>query len=323
MTRRGIALFVLMSVVWGLPYLLIKVAVRDLTPATVVGARTAVGALVLLPWALRQGQLRPLLRAWKPLLAYTIAELAIPWWLLSDAERRLPSSLSGLLIATVPLISVILAALTGHSDRLDRRGLAGLGIGLAGVMALLGLDVGTGDLGAVGMVGLVAVGYAIGPLLASRYFGHLPSLSLAAVSLTLVAVVYAPLAVWQRPAHWPPGTVVAAVLLLGLLCTALAFVAFFELIKEVGSTRATFITYVNPAVAVILGVVLLGEQFTPGTGLGFVLILAGCWLSSGPSHRTRPPGDLPQPAGPGAGADRLEEPGPSGGAEGASLGQPG
>ena len=121
-TRRGAALFILMSVVWGLPYMLIKVAVRDLTPAMVVEGRTAIGAIVLLPLAVRQGQLRPLLRAWRPLLAYTVAELAIPWYLLSDAERRLPSSLSGLLIAAVPLIAVVLAAADRAGDRFDRRG---------------------------------------------------------------------------------------------------------------------------------------------------------------------------------------------------------
>jgi drug/metabolite transporter (DMT)-like permease len=295
-TRRGTALFVLMSVVWGLPYLLIKVAVGDLSPATVVEARTAIGALILLPLAVRQGQLRPLGQAWKPLLAYTVAELAIPWWLLSDAEQRLPSSLSGLLVATVPLIAVVLAALSGHRDDVDRRGLGGLVIGLIGVTVLVGLDVGSRDVGAAGLVGLVAVGYATGPLLASRYLGHLSSLALAAVSLTVVAIVYAPVAVWQRPEHLPPGTVVAAVLLLGVVCTALAFVAFFELIKEVGSTRATVITYLNPAVAVVLGVVLLGERFSVGTGLGFALILAGCWLSTARRGSVPPVDDPGEPA---------------------------
>jgi drug/metabolite transporter (DMT)-like permease len=226
--------------------------------------------------------LRPLLRAWKPLLAYTVAELAIPWFLLTDAERRLPSSLSGLLVATVPLIAVVLAALTGHRDRVDRRGVIGLLVGLVGVGVLLGLDVGGGDLGAVGEVGVVAVGYATGPLLASRYFGHLSSLALAAVSLTVVAVAYAPLAAWQHPARMPAGTVIAAVVALGLVCTAVAFVAFFELIKEVGSTRATVITYLNPAVAVVLGVGFLGESFKVATGVGFVLILAGSWVSTAP-----------------------------------------
>jgi drug/metabolite transporter (DMT)-like permease len=260
--------------------MLIKVAVRDLPPAVVVEARTAIGALVLLPLVVRGGQLRPLLQAWKPLLAFTVAELALPWFLLSDAERRLPSSLSGLLVATVPLIAVLLAALSGHRDRMDRRGLLGLLVGLIGVAALLGLDVGGGDLGSVGEVGLVAIGYAAGPLLAARYFGHLSSLALAAASLALCALAYLPVAVWQHPAHMPGGRVIAAVVTLGLICTALAFVAFFELIKEIGSTRATVITYLNPAVAVILGVVFLGESFNVGTGVGFVLILAGSWLST-------------------------------------------
>jgi drug/metabolite transporter (DMT)-like permease len=246
----------------------------------VVEGRTAIGAAVLLPLAIRQGELRPLLRSWRPLLAYTVAELAVPWYLLSSAERRLPSSLSGLLIATVPLIALLLAVATGHQDRIDRRGLVGLVVGLVGVGVLLGLDVGGGDLGAVGGVGVVAVGYATGPLLVARYLGQRSGLALAAVSLTLVAVVYLPVAAWQHPSRVPPGTVIAAVVVLGLVCTALAFVAFFELIKELGSTRATIITYLNPAVAVVLGVVVLGEQFKPGTAIGFVLILAGSWLST-------------------------------------------
>jgi drug/metabolite transporter (DMT)-like permease len=307
MTRRGAALFILMAVVWGLPYMLIKVAVRDLSPAMVVETRTAIGALVLVPLALRQGQLRPLVRVWKPLVAYTVAELAVPWFLLSNAERRLPSSLSGLLIATVPLIAVLLAALSGHRDRMDRRGVLGLLAGLVGVMVLLGLDVGRGDLGAAGQVGLVAVGYAVGPLLAARYFPHLSSLALAAVSVALVALAYAPVAAWQHPDRMPEGRVIAAVVALGLVCTALAFVAFFELIKEVGSTRATVITYLNPAVAIALGVIFLGEPFKLGTGLGFVLILAGSWVATSkpgnllrqPKFATglRPPTPVPEPLG--------------------------
>jgi drug/metabolite transporter (DMT)-like permease len=283
-----------MSVVWGIPYLLIKVSVRHLEPSVVVEGRTAIGALVLLPLAFRQGQLRPLLRCWKPLLAYTLAELAIPWYLLSDAERRLPSSLSGLLVATVPLIAVVLAFVTGHQDRMESREIVGLVVGLVGVGVLLGLDVGRGNLGSVALVGLVAVGYATGPLLAARYMGHLSSLALAAVTMSLVAVAYLPIAVWQRPATPPPGRAVASIVVLGVVCTALAFVAFFELIKEIGSTRATVITYVNPAVAVVLGVALLGEAFKPSTAIGFALILAGSWVSTA-AGRIRAPS--PDPAG--------------------------
>jgi drug/metabolite transporter (DMT)-like permease len=298
-TRRGAALFALMSVVWGLPYLLIKVAVAHLSPAVIVELRTAIGAVVLLPLALHQRRIRPLLAVWVPLLAYTVAELAIPWYLLSDAERRLPSSLTGLLVATVPLISVVLAALTGHRDRVDARGLFGLVVGLAGVAVLLGLDISGGDLRSVGEVGLVAVGYATGPLLAARYFADQSSLALSAASLGLVAVAYLPAAVVQRPHAMPPATTIGAVVALGLVCTALAFVAFFELIKEVGSTRATVITYFNPAVAVVLGVVFLNEPFTLGTAIGFVLILAGSVVATAPrrealrqeSHLTPVEGD--------------------------------
>ena len=282
MTRRGAALFALMSVVWGLPYLLIKVAVGHLEPAVVVELRTAIGAAVLLPLAWRQRQLRPLIAVWVPLLAYSVVEMAIPWFLLSNAERRLPSSLTGLLVATVPLIAVVLAAITGHRDRVDARGVLGLLVGLAGVAVLLGFNINGGDLGSVGQVGLVAVGYATGPLLAARYFSSLSSLALSAVSVAFVAVVYLPVAVVQRPVAMPPATTIGAVVALGLVCTALAFVAFFELIKEVGPTRATVITYLNPAVAVVLGVVFLGEPFTLGTALGFVLILGGSAVATLP-----------------------------------------
>jgi drug/metabolite transporter (DMT)-like permease len=280
MSRRGAALFVLMSIVWGIPYLLIKVSVRHLTPAMVVEVRTAIGALVLLPLAFRRGEVRPLMSAWKPLLVYTVVELAIPWYLLSNAERQLSSSLSGLIVATVPLISVALAALMRHHDRLDRRGIGGLVVGLAGVAVLLGLDVHTGDLASVGQVLLVAVGYATGPLIVSRYLGELSSLALAAVSLALVAIVYLPVAVAQAPSRMPPYTAIVSLVLLGLVCTALAFVAFFELIKEVSPTRATIITYFNPVVAVALGVILLGEPLKAGMAVGFALILLGSWMSA-------------------------------------------
>lgn len=281
MSRRGLLLFALMSVVWGLPYVLIAVAVRHLDPAFIVECRTAIGAALLLPLALREGKLRLLLAVWRPLLAYTVVEMAVPWYLLPSAEERLPSSLTGLLVATVPLITVLLAALTGHRDRVDRRRLAGLLVGLAGVGVLLGLDVTGGDLRSVGEVFVVAVGYSTGPLLAARYFGRQSSLALSAVSLTVVALAYLPWAIVVHPSHVPPGRVVASVVALGVVCTALAFVAFFELIKEVGSTRAAVITYLNPAVAVVLGVAFLGEAFTLGTAVGFALILVGSRFSTG------------------------------------------
>jgi drug/metabolite transporter (DMT)-like permease len=281
-TRRGWLLFVTLGVIWGIPYLLIKVAVRELTPATLVFLRTSIGALLLLPLAVRGGQLRALLPRWRAVVLFTVVEVALPWLLLSDAERRLSSSLSGLLVAAVPLVGAALAWMSGGEERLDARRIGGLVVGLAGVAALLGFDVGGGDLGSVAEVGIVVVGYATGPLIIARRLADLPSLAVVTASLVLCAVGYAPVALIQLPAVVPPVPVIAAVVILGVVCTALAFVVFFRLIAEVGPVRATVITYVNPAVAVALGVALLGEPLTPGTTVGFALILIGSFLATRP-----------------------------------------
>ena len=280
MTRRGWFLFSALCVIWGIPYLLIKVAVRDISPAALVFLRTTLGTLLLLPLVLRGAQLRPLLARWRPLVLYTVIEIAMPWFLLSDAERHLSSSFSGLLIAAVPLVGATIAAVSGGHERLDGRRVAGLLVGLAGVAALLGLDVRASDLGAVAKMAVVVLCYAVGPLIISRKLADLPSLPVVTASLALCAVGYAPLAFAQLPAALPPKEVIAAVVILGTVCTSLAFLVFFRLIAEVGPVRATVVTYVNPAVAVALGVTLLHEPFTVGTGVGFVLILTGSFLAT-------------------------------------------
>ena len=280
MTRRGWFLFGALCVIWGIPYLLIKIAVRDISPAALVFLRTTLGTIVILPFSFRPGQLRPLLARWRPLALYTAVEIALPWFLLSDAERRLSSSLTGLLIAAVPLVGATLSAASGGRERLDGRRVAGLLLGLAGVAALLGLDVGRGDLAAVAKMAVVVLCYAIGPLIISRRLADVPSMPVVMVSLAACAVGYAPFALTRLPVALPSGEVVAAVVILGVVCTALAFLVFFKLIAEVGPVRATVVTYVNPAVAVGLGVTLLHEPFTVGTGLGFVLILTGSFLAT-------------------------------------------
>ena len=290
MTRRGWLLFAVMCVVWGVPYLLIKVAVAELSPVELVFARTTLGAAVLLPWALSTGALRPALQAWKPLLLFAALEMAGPWYLLASAERELSSSLTGLLVAAVPLVAAVAGRALGEADRLDRVRVAGLLVGLAGVAVLLGLDVHTDDLLAVGAVGLTVLGYALGPLVVSRSLRDVPSSGVNAAALAVTALLFLPLAV---PAYegLPSGRVVLAVLALGLVCTALALVLFFALIAEAGPHRALVITFVNPAVAVALGIALLGEPFTAGTALGFPLVLLGSVLAT---RRSRPA--RPQPA---------------------------
>jgi drug/metabolite transporter (DMT)-like permease len=276
-----------MGLIWGIPYLLIKIAVSELTPASLVFLRTAIGAALLLPIAIARKDLGPLLPHWRWIVAYTFVEVAAPWFLLADAERRISSSLSGLLIALVPSIGAILAWATGSDDRLDLRRIAGLGLGFLGVGALVGLDVGAGDIGAVGEVALVALGYALGALIIARKLSGLPLFGVIASSLALTMVVYAPVGIAQLPSALPSPQVLLAVTVLGVVCTALAFLMFFRLIAEVGAVRATVITYVNPAVALALGVVLLGEPLTIGIGLGFVLIVLGSILAT---RRTSPAG---------------------------------
>jgi drug/metabolite transporter (DMT)-like permease len=213
-------------------------------------------------------------------IVYTVIEIAIPWLLLSSAEKRLSSSLSGLLVAAVPLVGAVLSRTTGGSDHMDRRGVAGLVLGMVGVAALVGFDVSGAEVGAVAAVAVVVLCYAIGPMILARFLGNLPSLGVVAASLGLCAIGYAPVGILQAPGHLPNGRVLAALAVLGVVCTAVAFVAFFHLIGEIGPVRATVITYINPAVAVALGVAFLGESFTVGTGLGFALVLAGSFLAT-------------------------------------------
>jgi drug/metabolite transporter (DMT)-like permease len=281
-TRRGWWLFLALSVIWGFPYLFIRVAVRELTPASLVFLRTAIGALLLLPLVLKNGRLRTLLPHWRWILTFTFVEVALPWWLLSDAERRITSSLSGLLIAAVPILGALLSRFTGAHQPLGPRRLAGLGLGFAGVVALVGMDL-SGDAAAILEMSLVVLGYALGPLIIARRLGELPSLDVVAVSLAVCAILYAPLGIVQLPPAMPSSAVLAAVVVLGVLCTAIAFLLFFRLIAEVGPVRAQVITYVNPAIAVLAGVALLAEPFTLGTAVGFVFILAGSWLATGHS----------------------------------------
>ncbi len=297
MTRRAIVLFALMSVIWGIPYLFIRVAVAELSPATLVFARTTVGALILLPIALLRVDLRPVLRRWRWVVAFAVVEMGIPWWLLASAEQHVTSSLAGLLVAGVPLVGTVVAVATRGRDRVGSKGLLGLLVGLAGVALIAGVSVDGSDVVAVLEIAVVVVGYAVGPAILARRLAGLPAVGIMALSLALCAIVYAPLAVLQRPAAMPSGDVLASVAILGIACTALAFLLFAELIAEIGPVRATVITYVNPGVAALLGVVVLRESFTLGMGIGFGLVILGSALAT---RSPVPPRPIPvaSPGGP-------------------------
>lgn len=282
MTRRGWVLFAAMSVIWGVPYLLIKVAVRELSPPVLVATRCGLAALVLVPIAAHRGSLMPALRRWRPLLAFTVLEMAIPWLLLTDAEQHLPSGLTGLLVATVPLAGAVVAFGLGDRGALRPGRVVGVVLGMAGVGLLVGVGDGLGGGSAwnVAEVLIVAVGYASAPFVADRHLSDVPTLGVVAASLGIVTLAYLPAAIWLRPTQLPVASVLAAAVALAILCTGIAFVVFFALIAEVGPQRATLITFLNPAVAVALGVVVLNEHLGTGIVVGFPLILGACWLTT-------------------------------------------
>ena len=281
MTRRGWALFLALGVIWGLPYLLIRVSMREVSPVFLVFVRTAGGALLLAPFVVRRGALGPLLSRWKAVCAYTVVEIVVPWVVLSNAEKTVTSSLSGLLVAAVPIAGAVIARLTG-TDRIDRRRATGLILGLAGVAALVGFDVGGPHLLVASSFLLIIAGYALGPWIFSKYLADLRGPSVVIASLVLAAIVYAPFAVVQRPHHELSTSVLLSLLGLIVVCTVAGFLTFFALISEIGPMRAIVITYLNPAVAVLLGVVVLGEPFGPATAVGFVLVLSGSVLATRP-----------------------------------------
>lgn len=297
MTRRGILLFSGLGIAWGIPYLFIKIAVGELEPAMVVFARSALAAVLLVPIVAYRRELVPVLKRWKPMLAYTIIEIVVPWYFLSSAEKTLPSSTAGLLLAAVPLAGVAVAYFVGRPARLSAINWLGIALGMLGVAALVGLDIGGSDLGAVGQMAFVVVGYALGPAILSKWIPELPGVGVVAVSLAGAALIYLPIVTLTGswPTQWPSVEVIASIVVLAVICSALAFLLMVALIAEIGPMRATTITYVNPAVAIIAGVLVLGELVTVWTIVGFVLVLLGSWLVT---QRRKDAAAEPAPSGP-------------------------
>jgi drug/metabolite transporter (DMT)-like permease len=294
MTRRAWLLFAAVSLLWGVPYLFIKVAVEEVAPVTVVFVRVALAASLLLPLAARRGALHGLASRLPALVVLSLLEITVPFVLISMGEQRISSSLTGLLIAALPLFVALLALRFDRAERVGGLRLLGLLLGIGGVALLLGLDVG-GDagqlLGAV-LVLLATLCYAASTLVVKRAFSEVPTLGVVAVATAVATVLLAAPAVVLTPARLPGVHVVLALFALGVLCTAAALVLYFALIVEAGPGRAAVITYLNPAVAVTLGFAVLGEPLTPAMVLGFLLIIAGSLLATRPSL----PREAPVPA---------------------------
>jgi drug/metabolite transporter (DMT)-like permease len=312
-SARAWSLFAIVSVLWGIPYLFISIAVDGgMPPAFLAWARVVLGALVLLPLAWRAGLLASLRGRWSWIVPYAIAEIVIPFPLIAAGERHVSSSIAAILIAATPLIVALLALRFDHTERVEGPRLAGLFIGLAGVVALVGVDVaGDGDelLGAMAIL-LAAVGYAAGPMMLKSHLGDLDARATMLGALTIAALVLTPFAAVDLPPADVPGDAIASVVVLGVVCTAAAFVAFGELIRMIGAGRALVITYVNPVVAVAAGMIVLGERPGPGAIGGLALILAGSYLATGGRLPRRSVAREDGPGGVPPGPSPLQYPGP-------------
>ncbi len=287
MTTRAWVLFALSSIIWGVPYLFIKMAVdAAVPPAFVAWARVALGAALLFPIALRRGALRGLRGHVWAIAAYTATEIAVPFVLIAVGEQHISSSLAAILVATMPLQLALLAFWLSPADKPTGLRVVGLVIGLGGVIALLGVDVGGRPnelLGAV-LVLLATLGYAAAPLIVSRHLAGLDPLGPVTVSLVLATIALLPAALLRPPHGIPTPAALVAIAVLGVVCTVLGLVIFFQLIAEAGASRASIITYVNPVVAVVVGVLALHEHVGLMSLLGLLLILGGSWLAAGTVH---------------------------------------
>jgi len=280
MSRRGWAFFLAMAVIWGIPYLLIRVAVRQLDPGVLVLGRTAPAAFLLAPLVIAQRQLPTLWKNFTWIAIFGIVEFGVPWYLMATAERHITSSLTSLLICCVPLFSVVGQRIRRTEGAIAPRRYLGLGVGAVGVAFLVGLDLRGGTITWIAMMMAVCLGYTIGPIILATKLTHVPGPTVVMGATGFVALCWIP---WDL-AHWPvhvSGETWSCVAVLSVVCTAGAFLVFFELIKEVGATRAVVVTYVNTAIAVVLGIVGLHEPLTAGILVGFPLVIIGCVFATG------------------------------------------
>jgi drug/metabolite transporter (DMT)-like permease len=282
MSRRNWFLFFFVGFIWGIPYLLIKVAVEDLSPPVIVFARVAIGAAILIPIAVKHGSLMPAIKAWKYVIPYAIGEMIGPWFLITAAEQKMTSGLTGLLVATVPIWTTILASLHGDKTVWHHKRLLGILIGFIGIILVVGIESFSGrqSIVAIAMVLIASIGYSWAVTMITAKVPHIEPISINGVAMVFTAIVYLPFVFLNAPDHMPSAKVLGSVLVLGLFPTAMAFILFFQLIKDIGTARGSLVTYLNTAFAVVLGVIILREPFTLGIALGLPLVLVGSYFAS-------------------------------------------
>jgi drug/metabolite transporter (DMT)-like permease len=281
-SARAWLAFIFLGIFWGIPYLFIKLAVAELSPFDVAWGRITLAALILLPIAWRRGELRALVTHKGAVCAFALVEFAIPFSLISLGERWIPSSVTAILIATVPLTIALISRFFGVHERLGAVRLIGLILGFTGVVALVGLGTLSGLLAWAGVACVLVstIGYAIGALIIERHLHAVGSIGPVAGSLSIASLLLLVPAMLSLPTHMPSAVALSSVAILGLVCTVLAMLLMFYLVKSAGASRASIVTYINPAVATLLGMVLLDERLGVWGLIGFGLVLFGSWLAT-------------------------------------------
>jgi drug/metabolite transporter (DMT)-like permease len=291
MSRKALWLFLAAGLAWGVPYFFIAIAVQDFSTYSIVLFRVIIGAAVLIPLALKSGALKLAIKHWRWVLLFAVLEMVAPWWLITEAANHISSGLTGLLIATVPFFAVLIASFLGDKSVWHPKTIFGLVLGFTGVVALIGIDSIAGFIDPlwVAAVILASVGYALAPAIIAHKIGFVPTAGVISLSMVMVGIIYLIPALTQLPAEIAAGPALEswiAIVILGVVCSAVAFVIFFALIKEIGAARATLITYLNTLVALVLGIVFLDEPITPGLIIGIPLVLIGSWFA-GRRHESK------------------------------------
>jgi len=282
MSRRNWFLFIFIGFLWGIPYLLIKVAVDELSPSVIVFSRVAIGSTILIPMAMKRGSLMPAIKAWKYVIPYAIGEMVGPWFLITAAEEKMTSGLAGLLVATVPIWATLIASFHGDKSVWQSKRLIGILIGFVGIVLVVGIESFSGrqSIVAIFMILIAAIGYAWAVTMVTAKIPHIEPISINAVAMVFTMFVYLPFLILHAPEKTPSIEAIGSVVVLGLFPTALAFILFFQLIKDIGTARGSLVTYLNTAIAVLLGVIILGEKFTLGIAIGLPLVLIGSYFAS-------------------------------------------
>jgi len=282
MTRKHLSQFILIGFLWGVPYLFMRVAVREWDPSVVVFGRVVIGAAILFPIAIRRGVVKVTLRGIKWILAYAIFEMCGPWYLITHAETKINSGLAGLLVATVPIWSTIYSSLAGDKTVWHAKRLMGIVIGFIGLVLIVGIETisGSADAFSVFQTVLAAILYSTAMAIILKGMPHGDGVAINAIAMAITAIIFAPAALTNLPETMPSFSATASLVGLGVLSTGLAFMIYFNLVREIGQARGSLVTYLNTAFAVVLGVVFLNERLTIGIIAGLPLVLIGSYFAS-------------------------------------------